>query len=207
MSDRMPPPDVTDPPEPGTASGLDERQIAPADLDFLQAACRIHELFAEQPAAAIPAGLAAGQVTARAVEIEPAGYQRIRPAPLPDRCRVRRVNIVPPPLKRQRDLPLALAQPIRRRRLQLIDLPERQAKLLHRKLFERYGDQAEQMRIEAVFPHVPSEAVGAIRLAPDLSQLTFTLPEDVSPRSIKPGSYLVIISDAGVKTRNVFFRL
>jgi len=207
MSDGTLPPDGTDPPEPGTVSGLDERQIAPQDLDTLRAACKIHDLFIAQPALTIEAGLADGQVSCFDPEIPVAGHRRIRPVPLPERCRVRRVNIVPPALRRQRDLPLALAQPVRRRRLLPIDLSERQAKLLHRKLYERYGDQAETMRIAAVFPHVPPEAVGAIRLAPDLSRLTFTLPGDVSPRGIKPGSYLVIIKDGTDKTRNVFLRL
>jgi hypothetical protein len=197
---------------PLTASGLDESQIDAADLKALRGSVRLRSLpldmaVATTKLAAWECALPSGSL--RSIEPGCATPRKfaLRIVPLPHKAVIRRLAQQTPSARLMRDLPLALRQPVRRRRIRPDDLPEAMLKTLFTKLFEKYGEQARQMEITAVFPHVPPEAAGAITVDPALAWAAFELPAGVAPGKARAGFYLIVLSAPEGETRKVLLRL
>jgi len=201
------------PEDNGTVSGLDETQINAEDLARLREACQLvrllpAEVVGDAPDTA-PLDLGLVDLTFHSVELvvsEPVS-QRIRVAPLPRRSRIHRAVLPVGMVRVRRGLRLALRQPIRRCKLRLGELSAAQEKELYRQLFSKYGGQAQEMTVQAVFAHIPPEAAKNARISDDLSNLYFRFPANVTPRGAKGGHYLVVVSDERHRTRSVLFRL
>ena len=193
----MTPDNFRDDPE-RTASGLREGEIDPGDLAALREACVLNT-----PGFSLPTP----EVHSAELEIGAPQPLKLKIAPLPRRAKINRVNLDPPRPRINRGLPLAMEQPITRHRMLIGDLSEGQCKSLFKKIYDRYGPLAEELHVMAVFAQVPPEAARTIELAPDLRTLRFTIPPDVSPRTIKEGFHLAVLEGAGGQTRNLLVRL
>lgn len=198
--------------EPPTASGLDEAQIDAADLQVLRDLVRLHTI---APGMAVAATALAGWECAmppgRIKHVEPGcpAPRRLglRIVPLPHQAAIRRLPQPKLAVRLKHGLPLALRQPVRRRRLRLDDLPPEMLKSMFTKLYEKYGEQARHMEIAAVFPHVPPEAANAISVDPALAWAAFELPAGVAPGKARAGFYLIVLSTPEGETRKVLLRL
>lgn len=192
-----------------TVSGLHEHEIDPADLARLQAAfvCRSVDPAGDPPDGWAGPELDSGQIHTAGLDIGTPRALKLRIAPLPRRARVRPLKQQPPDVTIRRGLARMLEQPIRRRRTPLGELSPAQQKALFRRLYEKYGELANGLHVQALFAHIPPEAAHSIELANDLRSLQFALPPDVSPRGVREGFYLVILSAAAGETRNLLLRL
>lgn len=197
-----------------TLSGLHEKQIAEQDLLELREACKLHTLLPEDEQVPdiegrtwIKPELDSNRVhnVDLAVGVPPALW--LRSAPLPRTVRVMRGKLAAQHAKCHRDLHLAISQPIRRSRMLHGELTKAMKRELYRQLYLQYGESAEQMVVQAVFAHVPSDAAKSCRTSADLRYLYFTFPADVSPRSAEEGHYLVVLRSGEGETRHALFRL
>lgn len=184
--------------QPDTASGMHEDQLAAEDLARLREAVVLRS---------VTVGLRIGEPQAIDPGLALRSSVRLAIAPLPKRARIKRLGLKQRTATVRRDLPRALAQPVRRRRLLLGELNDEQEKLLYRQLYEQYGPQAREFEVAAVFAHVPPEAARSVRIAPDLRSLLFVLPADVSPRGIEAGHYMVVLREKHGKTSTALVRL
>ena len=199
---------------PPTASGLDEQQIHPEDIAALQALFKPHSVtlgvqasLYRHTASMIEPGLP--QDTCHQAELELASPRNftLRIVPLPARISARQVSLRMPRMKLRKDVKAVMASPVLRRRQHVDDLPRPVQKALFESVFRRYGEEARNMEVRAVFAHIPPEAAQSIKLGPELEAATFTWPANLSVAKAKPGHYLVILEQPDGKTRNVIFRL
>jgi len=197
---------------PPTASGLDESQINSADLQALRDSVRLHALVpgvasVTRTLSGWECALPPGSISA----IEPgcAAPRRftLRIVPLPHKVAMRHLPPLTASIRLQRDLPLALRQPVRMRRLRPEGLPEAQLKVLFTKIFEKYGEQAQAMEITAIYPHVPPEAASAISVDPALAWAAFILPTGMAPGKARAGFYLIVLGTPESETRKLLLRL
>lgn len=208
----MPEPPDTRPVPPLTASGLDEAQLDPADLQALRDAVKLRTC-----------GLEAGATFRRLEDFHPelqlAGLHfvecgllplqalALRLAPLPRQAAVRRLAWREPQAVVRHATALAQQQPVRRSRLRPDDLPPAQLKALLAAMYKKYGPEAGELEIAAVFAHVPPEAKAAIGIDPALRWAAFTLPAGTTPQAAHAGYYLVVLRAKNNETRKVLFRL
>lgn len=211
MSDQDDKREVRLPEDTGTVSGLDETQIDAADLRKLQEAFRLRQALPLPDQGAdqrwISAGLRAESIHIVEPAVSTPAIRRVRIEPLPSGSGIRRYKLPAGLFHVRRDLKLALSQPVRRRRLNLGELSAKQEKELYRKLYEKYGERAKSITVQAVFAHVPPEAARSARLSSDLRLLSFVFPPDVSPRSAEEGHYYIVLQDERNKTWSALFRL
>lgn len=195
----------------GTVSGLHEEQIAAADLTALRGACVLHALdlttVADLPVEWAPPGLAADQTHTVELAIAAPPALKLRIAPLPRKASLNQIKPTLPALRVRRGLALMLEQPVTRPRMLMGELSKDQHKQLFRKLYDKYGEQAQELHVEAIFAHIPAAAAKTIQLDADLRSLQFVLPPDVSPRGVQEGYYLVILAGRRGETRNLLLRL
>ncbi len=208
---------MPDPPDrrrepPPTVSGLDETQIDPADLRALRDAVVLRTCDLEASATVTQLRdfeLVFPPECLR--QVEP-GFSALRAlalriVPLPRQIKAQRLALNEPQLKLRRDLPLALKQPVRRPKLRPDDLPPGKQKALFTALYNKYGPQARELEVQAVFAHVPPEAKDALMLESTLNWAAFTLPPGLAVHQARADFYLVVLSGPGNETRKVLFRL
>lgn len=182
-----------------TASGLDEKQI---DKDDLEALCAMVVLHTLKPGADPPPPIA--QVP---LELSAARSVKLRLTPLPTKAATARLKLPEPRLRLVRALALALEQQVRRARRDEDELPSATLKALYKAMYEKYGAEAKQLTVDAVFPHIPPEAKASIVVDPQLGWAAFKPPPGVPLARLSAGCYLVILRAPGGETRRVIFRL
>lgn len=213
MAPRTDPPGKPPPDKKRTASGLDESQLDPSDLEALRKAVVLKHFPLEaqaamrQPAAWRVASLDAAALHAVSVAIGEARPLKLRIAPLPTRTKLRKLPLPPLRATMRSDLEAALRQPVRRPRILPETLPRPLYKELHRQLYAKYGEQARELIIAAVFPQVPPEVAPTLKVQHELDFAVFRVPEGVSAARLQKDCYLVILRAPGGETRNVILRL
>lgn len=197
-----------------TASGLDESQIDAADLELLHGALRLKAATPDMvcdvyrhSAGFIEPGLLKEQVHGIEPGLEVPASHKLHIVELPHVVKTHKLRLPQAKPRLHKDLPLAWGQPIRRQRIYPGDLPREVGKALYEAMFRKYGEKAKAMDVAAVFAHIPPECAQSIKLEADLGGARFTLPDSLSLRKARSGYYLVVIEQAGGKTRNVLFRL
>lgn len=196
------------------ASGLDESQIDARDLQALRDACKVRSLALEMRSAI--SRLASSQRHAKEQPHAPRRAElglprakplRLRIAQLPAQAVCRQFDLSPARPRVRRNLNLARRVPVGRRRFHPDELPGVQLKALFRALYQHFGEEARQLEVLAIFPHIPPEAKGSVSVSSDLKWAHFVLPRRFPAHKALPGRYLVVLRDAGNETREVLIRL
>lgn len=209
-----PPADSPDPEQPRTASGLDETELDPRDMDELRGQFRFtraeHESSAGVATLAgweLPPALDKSQLAITALAIPSVRAERMRMAPLPGKVRTATVRIDQPRVRMQRDLALALAMPIRRPRVAAGELTRAEQDAVNSAVVKKYGSAARNLTLAGVFREVPPEAAKSVRLDEALRFCQFTLPPGTNVARLQSGYALVIATGDSGKTYPALARL
>jgi len=218
---------MAQPPEgPGggpSASGLDEGQIEPRDLEALRKAVVLHRL-GETASPGKEAGAEAGArrrgtdvsgvvmpLSAEArrlgVLMAPPPAQRLHERALPKHCAVRRAPLPRVRIRPKNGLAVARRLSVVRQRLLPGDLLPRQLAEIFRELYFRFGKEARDFDVAAVFANIPPEAVESVKVDPGFARAAFTAPSDVPISKLSSGYSLAVLRTKTGETRILSLRL
>lgn len=201
------------PPEP-TASGFDPGQIAAEDITALQALFVVrfvasYEDFAWSVRGLDPQESGPHVIATHSAEL---GLQaprslKLRIEPLPHRAQLHRTQLRQPRLILRRGLDPVQRVPLSRRRLSLHELSDEQGKAILRAIYKKYGDEAHNLHLEAVYQEVPAELAAKVRFASGGQAALISIPPGFQAAQASAGCWLVELSTPNGATRRTIFRL
>ncbi len=208
--DNLPPDDKHRGLELVSASGLDERQIAPVDIAALNALFRSEAVPLDIGCGICSIDLEAVQpkLACSAFEVglgipEPRPL-RIKVEPLPRKVKTRRMPLKTQRIKTKANQPASMAQLVSRKKMRLSMLSEKQQENMSKELFKKYGAEAQSMYLVAAYANIPPESAKSIRLDNQLRFATF-IPNH--PGRNQGGYYLLILERKDGQTEKVLVRL
>jgi hypothetical protein len=141
------------------------------------------------------------------VLMTPPPARRLHERALPKHCVVRRASLPRARIRPKDGLAVARRLPIVRQRLLPADLTASELAEIFRELYVRFGKEAQDLDVAAVFANIPPGAAASVKVDPGFARASFVVPPDVPVSKLSPGCHLVVLRAKTGETRILSLRL